>query len=244
MTVSTTVKTLRAVRTHYCSGCGHGIVHKIVAEIIDEMQIRENTIFVAPIGCAVVAYDYFNLDVTEAAHGRAPAVATGIKRSLPDRLVISYQGDGDLLAIGMTELIHTANRGEKISIVFVNNRVYGMTGGQMAPTSDVGQKTLTSPYGRDELETGSPIDVISLLSGLDGVKFLARGTVSGVKEIRETKGYIKKSFETQLSGNGFSLVEILSPCPTYWGMTPKDSIGLIKNKIKNRTFEPGIYKDI
>ncbi len=244
MTVSSTIKTLRNVRTHYCSGCGHGIVHKIIGEIIDEMRIRENTVFVAPVGCAVVAYDYFNLDVSEAAHGRAPAVATGIKRSLPDRLVISYQGDGDLLAIGMTELIHSANRGEKISIVFVNNRIYGMTGGQMAPTTDVGQKTITSPNGRDESEAGAPIDVISLLSGLNGVKFLARGTVAGVKEIRLTKSFIKKAFETQLDEKGFSLVEVLSPCPTYWGMTPKDSMGLIKEKIENKTFKPGIYKDI
>ncbi len=243
MSTYTVPESLKSVRTHYCVGCGHGITHRIIGEVIDEMKQRENVIAVAPVGCAVLAYDYFNFDVSEAPHGRAPAIATGIKRSLPDRLVFTYQGDGDLLAIGTSELIHAANRGEKITIIFINNIVYGMTGGQMAPTTLSGQKTLTTPYGRDTIDSGAPLDAIRLIQNFANVKYLARGIITTPKEIKRTKGYIKKAFETQLSGLGFSLVEILSQCPTYWGMSPNNCIKHVDNVLVKH-FEPGIYKDI
>jgi len=243
MSVYTVPESLKPVRTHYCLGCGHGITHRIIGEIIDEMKQRENVIAVAPVGCAVLAYDYFNFDMSEAPHGRAPAIATGIKRSLPDKLVFTYQGDGDLLAIGISELIHSANRGEKITIIFVNNVVYGMTGGQMAPTTLSGQKTLTTPYGRDEFDSGAPLDAVKLLQNFSNVKFLARGIITNPKEIRKTKNYIKKAFEIQLAGTGFSLVEILSPCPTYWSMSPANCIKHV-SEVLVKQFEPGIYKDL
>ena len=234
-------ESLKPNEWHYCSGCGHGIVHRLVAEVIDEMGMRENTIAVAPVGCSVIAYEYFNFDVTEAAHGRAPAVATGIKRALPDNFVFSYQGDGDLAAIGTAEIIHAANRSENISVVFVNNTVYGMTGGQMAPTTLVGQKTLTSPSGRNSCTAGNPVKVCELLASLEGVKYLFRGSVSSPSNINTVKKAIKQSFEIQIAGGGFSLVEVLSPCPTYWGMTPCESVKHIETELV-KTFPLGEIK--
>lgn len=205
---------------HYCPGCGHSVIHRIIGEIVDELDIREKTIMVAPVGCAVFAYDYFDFDVVEAPHGRTPAVATGIKRVLPDRIVISYQGDGDLAAIGMAETLHAANRDEQITVIFVNNANYGMTGGQMAPTTVLNQKTTTSPFGRDAATFGYPILVPELLSGLMGKRFLARSAVYGAKEVLTTKRLIKKAIQRQMRGEGYSLVEVLSNCNTNWHMTP------------------------
>ena len=242
MTTYTIPEELRIVRSHYCAGCGHGILHRLVAELVNELDITENLVAVAPIGCAVIAYDYWKFDVSEAAHGRAPAVATGIKRSLPDKVVFTYQGDGDLLAIGLSEIIHAANRGEKISVFFVNNNVYGMTGGQMAPTTLCGQKTLTTPYGRDKMDVGPPIDIIKMLSGLDNVKYLARGTVTNPKEVNKTKEYMRKSMQTQMDNKGFSMVEILSPCPTYWAMAPVNALKHINEEVV-KIFPLGIFKD-
>ena len=205
---------------HYCPGCGHGIIHKLLAECIDELGIRENSILVAPVGCAVLAYDYFRLDGCEAAHGRAPAVATGIKRVHPDKVVIAYQGDGDLLAIGTGETIHAANRGENISIVFVNNAIYGMTGGQMAPTSLAGQKTTTSPAGRDPKTVGQPIRACELLNTLEAPVFIERTAVHDLKNILKTRKAIRKALENQIAGKGYSFVEVLSMCPTGWSLKP------------------------
>ncbi len=205
---------------HYCPGCGHGIIHKLLAECIDALGVREKTIFVAPVGCAVLAYDYFNVDGCESAHGRAPAVATGIKRVHPDRLVIVYQGDGDLLAIGTGETVHAANRGENISVIYVNNAIYGMTGGQMAPTSLAGQKTATSPYGRNPKEVGQPIRAGELLNSLEAPVFIERCAVHDVKNILKTRKAIRKALENQLAGKGYSFVEVLSMCPTGWSMKP------------------------
>lgn len=209
---------------HYCPGCNHGIIHRLVAEAIDELNIREKTIAVAPVGCAVLAYNYFNCDSQQAAHGRAPAVATGIKRVLPDRVVFTYQGDGDLASIGMAEIIHAANRGENITVIFVNNAIYGMTGGQMAPTTLVGQKTTTSPYGRDAATAGHPIKVTEMLNTLTSPVFLARVSVHDPKNIMKAKEAIKKAFELQVKGAGFSLVEVLSTCPTNWGLSPVEAL--------------------
>ena len=201
---------------HYCPGCTHGVVHRLVAEAIDELKIRERTIAVAPVGCAVLAYNYFNCDAQEAAHGRAPAVATGIKRVLPDRIVFTYQGDGDLASIGMAEIVHAANRGEKFTVIFINNAIYGMTGGQMAPTSLPGQKTTTSPYGRDVETMGYPIKMVELLNTLKSPAYLARVSVHDPKNVIKAKEAIKKAFEVQVKGIGFSMVEVLSTCPTNW----------------------------
>jgi 2-oxoglutarate ferredoxin oxidoreductase subunit beta len=209
---------------HYCPGCTHGIVHRLIAEVIDDLGIREQTIGVAPVGCAVFAYDYFNCDMHEAAHGRAPAVATGIKRVLPDNIVFTYQGDGDLASIGAAEIVHAANRGEKITTIFINNAIYGMTGGQMAPTSLLGQVTTTSPYGRDAEKEGHPIRISEMLATLEGVAYIERVSVHDIKNITRAKRAIKKAFETQLSGKGFALVEVLSTCPTNWGMTPVEAL--------------------
>jgi len=217
-------ESLKDVPTHYCAGCGHGIAHRILAEVIDELGIRESTVGVAPVGCAVIAYEYWNFDTSEAAHGRTPSVATGIKRVRPELTVFTYQGDGDLAAIGTAEMIHTANRGENITTIFVNNAVYGMTGGQMAPTTLLGQKTATSLKGRHELREGHPIKVCELLSGFSGVKYLARCALNKPNRILEAKKAIKKAFNVQIEGKGFSLVELLSPCPTYWGCSPEDSL--------------------
>ena len=211
---------LRDVQTHYCPGCHHGIIHRLVAEVIDELGIQDRTIGVAPVGCSVLCYDYFNVDMLEAAHGRAPAVATGAKRVLPDHVVFTYQGDGDLAAIGCAEIVHAAARGEKITTIFVNNAIYGMTGGQMAPTTMAGQVTTTSPYGRKPESVGLPVRVSEMLSTLDGAKFIQRVAVNTPAAMAKAKAAIKKAFEVQLSGEGFALVEVLSTCPTNWGMTP------------------------
>jgi 2-oxoglutarate/2-oxoacid ferredoxin oxidoreductase subunit beta len=226
----------------YCAGCGHGVVHRLVAEVIDELGIREKTIGIAPVGCAVFAYDYWNFDVTEAAHGRPPAVATGIKRVLPDRVVFTYQGDGDLIAIGTAEIIHAANRGENISVIFVNNGVYGMTGGQMAPTTLIGQKTATSPFGRDTALAGYPIRVCELLAPLEGTTYLERVTVTDAKNVIKAKKAIKKAFQVQLDNKGFSLVEVLSGCPTDWEMSPEESVKWIEEKMIPY-FPLGVVKD-
>jgi 2-oxoglutarate ferredoxin oxidoreductase subunit beta len=226
----------------YCPGCGHGIIHRLVAESIDELGIRERTIAIAPVGCAVFAYDYFNFDVTEAPHGRPPAVATGIKRVLPDRIVFTYQGDGDLAAIGTAETIHAANRGENITVIFVNNANYGMTGGQMAPTTLIGQKTATTPFGRDPKREGYPIHVCELLSSLEGVQYLERVAVNSPKNIIRAKKAIKKAFQNQVEGKGYSLIEVLSQCPVDWGMTPHDAIAWVDDPLM-KTFPLGVYKD-
>ncbi len=234
---------LKDVETHYCGGCGHGIVHRLIAEAIDELDIRERVVGIAPVGCAVLAYDYFNFDVTEAAHGRAPAVATGIKRARPDLIVFAYQGDGDLAAIGMAEIIHAANRGENITVFFVNNAVYGMTGGQMAPTTMIGQKTETSPRGRSVQGEGSPIRVAELLAQFDSSKFIERCTINKPKNVAKAKAAIKTALKMQIEGRGFSLVEILSPCPTYWGLEPRVAMKMIEERM-TEVFPLGQFKGI
>jgi len=213
-------ESLSDVRTHYCPGCGHGIIHKLIAEVLDELELREETIVIAPVGCSVLIYNYLEVDGLEAAHGRAPAVATGIKRALPDKLVISYQGDGDLLAIGTAETVHTANRGEDISVIFVNNAIYGMTGGQMAPTSLEGQKTLTTPAGRNPADVGFPIRACEMLNTLEAPAYIERTSVHNPGAIRKTKKAIYKALKYQKEGRGYSFVEILSMCPTNWGVEP------------------------
>ncbi|WP_245683868.1 thiamine pyrophosphate-dependent enzyme [Vulcanibacillus modesticaldus] len=230
--------------THYCPGCTHGIIHRLVGEVLEEMDIIEDTVGVASVGCSVLAYDYFNCDMTQAAHGRAPAVATGIKRVLPkDRIVFTYQGDGDLASIGMAEIVHAAARGENITVIFVNNAIYGMTGGQMAPTSLVGQKTATSPFGRDIALQGSPIRVSELLATLDGASYIERVSTHDVASIIKAKKAIRKAFETQKNGLGFSMVEVLSTCPTNWGIDPKESLDWVKEKMIPE-YPLGVYKDV
>lgn len=211
---------LKDVQTHFCPGCHHGTIHRLVAEALDSHGVQGRTIGVAAVGCSVLLYNYFDVDVLEAPHGRAPAAATGVKRARPDCFVFTYQGDGDLAAIGTAEIIHAANRGEDISVIFVNNTTYGMTGGQMAPTTLVGQKTTTSPYGRNQSKDGSPIRVAELLSQLDGVAFSARVAVNTPKNLMDAKKQINKAFSYQVEGKGFSFVEVLSSCPTNWGMSP------------------------
>ncbi len=233
---------LKDAETSYCPGCGHGIVHRVIAEVIDELGIRERTIGVAPVGCAVLAYNYFNFDVTEAAHGRAPAVATGIKRALPDRIVFTYQGDGDLAAIGTAELIHAAARGENICTFFVNNSVYGMTGGQMAPTTMEGQRTATTPSGRAPERHGNPIKVCELLSSIDGVTYLERIPVDSPASVRKLRRAVKKAFSIQMEGKGYSLVECLSPCPIHTKRTPAEALRFVR-EVMTETFPPGVYKD-
>ncbi len=212
------------IKTHYCPGCTHGIVHRIIGEVLEELGVLGEAIGVAPVGCSVLAYKYFNCDVHQAAHGRAPAVATGIKRVHPDKVVFTYQGDGDLASIGAAEIVHAAARGEKFTTIFINNAIYGMTGGQMAPTTLVGQKATTSPFGRDPKEAGMPIKMSEMLATLDGANFVERTTVHNPAGVRKTKAAIKKAFEMQISGEGFGIVEVLSTCPTNWGMTPVDSL--------------------
>ncbi len=224
-------ESMKDVPTHYCAGCGHGVIHRLVAEVIDEFGLREKTIGVAPVGCAVIAYNYLNIDMTEAAHGRTPAVATGIKRVRPDAFVFTYQGDGDLAAIGTAEIVHAANRGENITVIFANNAVYGMTGGQMAPTTMEGQITTTTPHGRDVSTAGYPLKVPELLSTLPGAVFLARGAVNDTANIRKTKKLIEKAFRVQLDGRGFSLVEILSMCPNAWRLPPKEAVSWLEEKM-------------
>jgi 2-oxoglutarate ferredoxin oxidoreductase subunit beta len=221
-------KSLRDISTHYCPGCGHGLAHRLVAEIVDELDIREKIIAIAPVGCAVLAYDYWDFDCTEAAHGRALAVATGIKRVRPQNIVFTYQGDGDLAAIGTNETIHAANRGENLTVIFINNAVYGMTGGQMAPTTLLGQKTSTTPLGRQAQLEGYPLKISELLSQLPGVKYIERVSVFNPQEVMKAKRAIKQAFQNQIDGLGFSLVEILSPCPTYWGMSPQKAMEWIR----------------
>jgi 2-oxoglutarate ferredoxin oxidoreductase subunit beta len=234
-------KSLRDVEMHYCAGCGHSIVHRLICEVIDEFGIRERTIAVAPVGCAVIAYEYWDFDVTEAAHGRTPAVATGIKRVLPENIVFTYQGDGDLAAIGTAETIHAANRGENITVIFVNNGVYGMTGGQMAPTTLAGQKTATTMAGRSLKNDGYPIKILEMLAVLPGAKYLERVSVHSAQEVMRTKRAIRKAFKTQIENKGFSMVEVLSMCPTYWGMPPVQAAERIKSEIS--TFYPiGVVK--
>ena len=235
-------KSLTDAVMHYCPGCTHGIVHRLVAETIDELGIEGKTIGIAPVGCSVLAYNYFTCDMIEAAHGRAPAVATGVKRSLPDNIVFTYQGDGDLASIGMCETIHSAARGENITIIFINNAIYGMTGGQMAPTSLIGQITQTSPYGRNADTQGYPIRVCELLSELDGPAYLERVTVNSVPQVKNAKRAIKKAFQNQIDGKGFSLVEVLSSCPTNWGMTPQDALKWIDEKMIPY-YPLGVFKD-
>ncbi len=211
---------LKDVPTHYCPGCHHGIIHRLTAEAIDELGVRETTVGVASVGCSVLSYDYFNVDMVSALHGRAPAVATGIKRVHPDNIVFTYQGDGDLAAIGTAEIIHAAARGENITVIFVNNAIYGMTGGQMAPTTLEGQVTQTSPFGRNVQTAGNPIRVCELLATLDGPQYLSRVSVHTPRHIMQAKKAILKAFSLQKAGIGFSLVEVLSTCPTNWGLTP------------------------
>ena len=223
-TVFEVPKSLAPVSTHYCPGCPHGIIHRLVAEAIDELGIQGETIGVSPVGCAVLAYNYFDLDMQEAAHGRAPAVATGIKRAHPDRIVFTYQGDGDLASIGAAEIVHAAMRSENITVIFVNNGIYGMTGGQMAPTTLIGQKTTTSPFGRQEEHCGKPIRISEMLAAIPGAKSIERVAVSSPAQVIKAKKAILKAFKNQVEGKGFSLVEVLSTCPTNWGLSPVEAL--------------------
>ncbi|MCE7791042.1 thiamine pyrophosphate-dependent enzyme [Salipaludibacillus sp. CUR1] len=235
---------LKDNETHYCPGCTHGIIHRLVAETLEELGALERTVGVASVGCSVLAYDYFNCDMTQAAHGRAPAVATGIKRVLPDdRLVFTYQGDGDLASIGMGEIVHSAARSENITVIFVNNAIYGMTGGQMAPTSLIGQKTATSPGGRTPRAQGLPIRVSEMLATLDGSTYIERVSTHNVPHIIKAKKAIRKAFETQEKQQGFSLIEVLSTCPTNWGLTPEESLDWVRDEMIPY-YPLGIYKDI
>ncbi|CDC10404.1 thiamine pyrophosphate TPP-binding domain-containing protein [Clostridium sp. CAG:413] len=242
MTVFERPKSLADVPLHYCPGCTHGIIHRLVAEAIDELGIEGRTIGVAPVGCAVMAYDYFTCDMVEAAHGRAPAVATGLKRALPENIIFTYQGDGDLASIGMAETVHSATRNENITVIFVNNAIYGMTGGQMAPTSLPGQVTQTSPYGRDVKTAGFPIRVCELLATLDGPEYIERVAVNNVKNVKNAKKAILKAFKNQVEGKGFSLIEVVSSCPTNWGMTPTAALEWVENKMLPY-YPLGVYKD-
>ncbi len=236
-------KMLRDVPLHYCPGCTHGIIHRLVAEVLDELGGEGRTVGVAPVGCAVFAYNYFNCDMYEAAHGRAPAVATGIKRVMPDKIVFTYQGDGDLASIGAAEIVHAATRGEKFTTIFVNNAIYGMTGGQMAPTTLLGQKTTTSPAGRSVERNGYPVRVSEMLATLDGPAYIARVSVHNVKEIMNAKKAIKKAFEYQLAGKGFSLVEVLSTCPTNWGLSPAEALKWLETNMIPQ-YPLGVKKEV
>ena len=226
---------------HYCPGCGHGIVHRLIAEVVDELGIRTEVIGVAPVGCAVIAYDYWDFDCTESAHGRALAVATAIKRLRPKNIVFTYQGDGDLAAIGANETIHAANRGENLTVIFINNAVYGMTGGQMAPTTLLGQKTATTPQGRDAKLQGYPLKISEMLALLVGVRYIERTSLHSPQEILKTKKAIKQAFQNQIDNVGFSLVEVLSPCPTYLGLSPKAALDWIRD-VMTKEFPLGRIK--
>ena len=228
---------------HYCPGCGHSIIHRLVAEVIDELNIKDRAIGVPPAGCAVLAYDYFDVDMVEAPHGRAAAVATGLKRVLPDKIVFTYQGDGDIAAIGTAETIHAANRGERVTAIFVNNAVYGMTGGQMAPTTLTGQETTTTPGGRIPLRDGNPLDLSQMLAVAEGSVYIERTTVSDTKGIMRTKKAIKKAFMVQLEDKGYSMVEILSACPTNWKMTPQQANKWVDEQM-TKFFPPKVIKDV
>lgn len=226
-------KSLKPIQTKYCPGCGHGVIHRLIAEVIDEMGLQTKSIITNPVGCSIWADLYFDFDSVQPAHGRTPAAATGVKRMLPDHLVICYQGDGDLAAIGTAEIIHAANRGEKFTVIFVNNAIYGMTGGQMAPTTLVGQHATTAPEGRDPINAGMgyPIRVSEMLATLEGTRYLARGAVNNPVNVRKTKQYIRKAFEAQMRGEGFTMVEILSQCPTNWQMKPLESVGWLEQNM-------------
>ncbi len=235
-------KALADAPFHYCPGCTHGIIHRLVAEVLDELGVEDKAVGVAPVGCAVMAYDYFNCDMVQAPHGRAPAVATGLKRALPNGVIFTYQGDGDLAAIGTAETVHAASRGENITIIFVNNAIYGMTGGQMAPTTLPGQVTQTSPYGRDVASAGHPIRVCEMLSTLDGVAYAERVSVDNVPNVRNAKKAIKKAFQAQIDKKGFTIVEVLSTCPTNWGLSPADSFDWLRANMMPY-YPLGVYMD-
>ena len=228
---------------HYCPGCTHGIIHRLVAEVLEELGVGDTAIGIAPVGCAVFAYNYFNCDMMEAAHGRAPACATGAKRVHPDKVVFTYQGDGDLASIGAAEIVHAAARGEKITTIFVNNAIYGMTGGQMAPTSLPGQITTTSPYGRDTDHCGFPVKMCEMLSELNGPAYIERVSVHDVPHVIAAKKAIRKAFEAQIAGKGFSMVEVLSTCPTNWGLTPEEALRWLKENMIPQ-FPLGVYKEV
>ncbi|MHC4639192.1 MAG: thiamine pyrophosphate-dependent enzyme [Planctomycetota bacterium] len=243
-TVFKRTPTLKDHSTHYCPGCGHGIVHRSIAEVIDELGIHDRTIGIAPVGCAVLAYDYLDVDMIEVAHGRAPAVATGMKRTNPDKMIFSYQGDGDLAAIGTGEIIHAAHRGEQITVIFINNAVFGMTGGQMAPTTMLGQITATTQKGRKAVGDGYPLQVAELLAILPGAIYIERCSLHNPAHVRKTKKAIRHAFELQVDGaEGLSLVEVLSPCPTYWRMTPVKAMKWIEKEMI-RVFPIGCLKDV
>ncbi len=235
-------KALTDAPLHYCPGCTHGIIHRLVAEAIDNLNIGGETIGVASVGCSVFTYNYFNVDMVQAAHGRAPAVATGVKRADPSKIVFTYQGDGDLASIGMAETVHAAARGENITVIFVNNAIYGMTGGQMAPTSLPGQVTQTSPYGRDTNTVGFPVKVCELLSTLDGAGYIERVAVNNVKNVKNAKKAIEKAFRNQVEGKGFSLIEVVSTCPTNWGKTPQGALEWLEENMLPY-YPLGVYKD-
>ena len=235
-------KALTDAPFHYCPGCTHGIIHRLVAEALEELGVLDKTVGVASVGCSVFSYNYFNCDMIQAAHGRAPAVATGAKRANPDNVVFTYQGDGDLAAIGTAETVHAAARNENITIIFVNNAIYGMTGGQMAPTTLPNQVTQTSPYGRDVTVVGYPVKVCEMLSQVEGASYLERVAVNNVKNIKKAKQAILKAFKNQIEGKGFSLIEILSTCPTNWGLSPKDALTWLEDNMEKQ-YPLGVYKD-
>jgi 2-oxoglutarate ferredoxin oxidoreductase subunit beta len=236
-------KMLTDLPMHYCPGCTHGIIHRLVAEALDELGVQDKAIGVAPVGCAVFAYDYFNCDMYEASHGRAPAVATGCKRVHPDKVVFTYQGDGDLASIGAAEIVHAAARGENITVIFVNNAIYGMTGGQMAPTTLIGQKTTTSPLGRDAKVNGNPLRVSEMLATLDGPALIERVSVHDVKHVLAAGKAIKKAFQYQMEGKGFTMIEVLSTCPTNWGLTPVEALKWLEANMIPQ-YPLGVYKEV
>lgn len=235
-------KSLKDAPLHYCPGCAHGLVHRIIAQTIDELGIQDQTIGVAPVGCAVFAYNYFDVDMIEASHGRAPAVATGIKRADPSKIVFAYQGDGDLASIGMTETVHTAARGENLTVIFINNAIYGMTGGQMAPTSLIGQVTATSPYGRDANLVGYPVKVCELLSTLECPYYIERVAVNNIQNVRKAEKAIKRAFQNQIDGKGYSFVEVVAGCPTNWRMSPVEANKWVEGPMLDY-YPLGVYKD-
>ncbi len=228
---------------HYCPGCAHGIAHRLVAESLEELGVKGHVVGVAPVGCAVFAYNYFNFDMQEAAHGRAPAVATGVKYVNPDNIVFAYQGDGDLASIGLAEIVHAAARGTNITVIFINNAIYGMTGGQMAPTTLIGQKATTCVYGRNAEDNGNPIKVSEMLSTLDGPAYVERVALCDVKNVKNAKRAIKKAFQNQIDGKGFSFVEVLSSCPTNWHMTPQQAMSYVANEMQE-LFPLGVFKEV
>ncbi len=242
MVVFEKTKGLTDNQLHYCPGCTHGIIHRLVAEVLSELGVTGKTVGIASVGCSVFSYNYFNVDMIQAPHGRAPAVATGAKRANPENVVFTYQGDGDLAAIGTAETVHSAARGENITLIFVNNAIYGMTGGQMAPTTLPSQVTQTSPYGRDVTVVGYPVKVCEMLSQVDGAAYLERVAVNNVKNIKKTKQALKKAFQYQMEGKGFTLIEVLSTCPTNWGLSPKEALKWLEENME--TYYPlGVYKD-